>query len=843
VSNFIVRKVAVLGAGVMGAQIAAHCANANVPVVLFDLPAREGVPERGAGAPRSGDATAEARMKTADLTGTPPTAPGSHLPATPAGTAPPSAVDPNGIVRKALDGLKKLEPSPLATKDRVACIDAANYDSGLEQLRGCDLVIEAIAEKMEWKRDLYRKVAPFVAGHAIFASNTSGLSINALSEALPEALRSRFCGIHFFNPPRYMQLVELIPCKASAPQMLDDLETFLTTTLGKGVVRALDTPNFVANRVGVFSMLAVMHHTARLGLGFDVVDALTGPAIGRPKSATYRTADVVGLDTLAHVIGTMQATLPDDPWHGHYAVPGWLTVLIQKGALGQKTRAGIYRKEGKAINVIDPAKQDYRPSAGEVDAEVAVLLRIRNPAEKFEKLRAHASPQAQFLWAIFRDIFHYCAFHLGSIANNARDVDLAMRWGFGWKEGPFETWQAAGWQAIANAVKADIEAGKAMSAAPLPSWVFDGRTGVHGPHGSYSASAKAEQPRSTLPVYARQVFPERVLGEAEERGTTVFESEGVRMWTAPGDADIAVLSFKSKANTLGPDVLEGIIEAVARAERDYRGLVIWQARPPFSAGANLAALGPALQAKDFAGLEKGVARFQQMSQTLKYAQVPVVAAVSGMALGGGCEVVMHASRAVAGLESYLGLVEAGVGLIPAGGGCKEFALRASEAAARTAGGDVFPFLQPVFQTVAMASVSKSALEARELGFLRESDPVVFHAGELLHVARHTARALAEAGWRPRLPPRAIKVAGRNGIASLEMMLVNMKEGGMISAHDYRVAKGAATALCGGDVETGTQVDEDWLLAVERHEFVELLKTEKTQQRIAHMLETGKPLRN
>ena len=377
-SNFIVRKVAVLGAGVMGAQIAAHCANANVPVVLFDLPAKEG--------------------------------------------------DPNGIVRKALDGLKKLEPTPFGAKDRVNYIDAANYDSGLDQLRGCDLVIEAIAEKMEWKHELYKKVAPFVAEHAIFASNTSGLSINALAEALPAGLRGRFCGIHFFNPPRYMQLVEIIPCKASAAPMLDALETFLTTTLGKGVVRALDTPNFVANRVGVFSMLAVMHHTARLGLGFDVVDALTGPSIGRPKSATYRTADVVGLDTMAHVIGTMQATLPDDPWHQHYAVPGWLTFLIQKGALGQKTRAGIYRKEGKAINVIDLAKQDYRPSAGEVDAEVAAILKIRNPAEKFEKLRTHQSVQAQFLWAIFRDIFHYCAFHLASIADNARDVDFAMRW-------------------------------------------------------------------------------------------------------------------------------------------------------------------------------------------------------------------------------------------------------------------------------------------------------------------------------------------------------------------------------------------------------------------------------
>jgi len=705
VSNFIVRKVAVLGAGVMGAQIAAHCANANVPVVLFDLPAKEG--------------------------------------------------DPNGIVKKALDGLKKLEPSPLAAKDRVAYVDAANYDSGLEQLRGCDLIIEAIAEKMEWKRDLYQKVAPFVAGHAIFASNTSGLSINKLSEALPEALRGRFCGIHFFNPPRYMQLVEIIPCQASAAPMLDDLETFLTTTLGKGVVRALDTPNFVANRVGVFSMLAVMHHTARLGLGFDVVDALTGPAIGRPKSATYRTADVVGLDTLAHVIGTMQATLPDDPWHPHYAVPGWLTLLVQQGALGQKTRAGIYKKEGKAIHVVDLATQGYRPSGGEVDAEVAAILKIRNPAEKFEKLRAHSSVQAQFRWAIFRDIFHYCAFHLEPRRQRARRRPAIQ--GLGWRGVLFEPWQApAGGPSPCG--KAESR-GQAMGPRAAGQGLGDekrGRVGVHGKAGSYSASAKAEQPRSTLPVYARQIFPERVLGEAEERGTTVFESEGVRMWTAPGDADIAVLSFKSKANTLGPDVLEGIIEAVARAERDYQGLVIWQAKPPFSAGANLAALAPALQAKDFAGLEKGVARFQQMSQTLKYAQVPVVAAVNGMALGGGCEVVMHSSRAVAALESYIGLVEAGVGLIPAGGGCKEFALRASEAAARISGGDVFLFLQPVFQTVAMANVSKSALEARELGFLPESDPVVFNAQRSCMSPADGARA-GESGGAV-AAPRGIKGA-------------------------------------------------------------------------------------
>ena len=794
-SNFTVRKAAVLGAGVMGAQIAAHLANAEVPVVLFDLPAATG--------------------------------------------------DASGIVRKAIDGLGKLEPSPLASKDRVAYIDVANYGQDLEQLRDCDLIIEAIAERMEWKNDLYRQIAPFIAPTAIIASNTSGLSINRLAEGLPEALRPRFCGIHFFNPPRYMHLVELIATQGTDPELLDNLESWLVSRLGKGIVRALDTPNFVANRVGVFSILAVMHHTQRLGLGFDVVDSLTGPIIGRPKSATYRTADVVGLDTLAHVIKTMQDTLPADPWHGHYRVPAWLAALIGKGALGQKTRAGIFRKEGRAIQVLDLGLQDYRDSAADVDAGVLAILKQRDPAVRFAQLRASEQPQAQFLWAIFRDIFHYTAFHLADIADNARDLDFAMRWGFGWAQGPFETWQAAGWRAIAEAVQADIAGGRAMSQAPLPAWVF-GRVadeGVHGAQGSYSASADTYRPRSTLPVYQRQLFPERLLGEKADAGETVWENDGVRLWTLPQvDPGIAIVSVKSRNHTLGRDVIVGMQAAVARAEANYRGLVLWH-EAPFAFGANLKEVAEAIGAGDFELLEKYVAEFQNASMALKYAAVPVVAAVQGMALGGGCEFLMHAAKRVIALESYIGLVEAGVGLIPAGGGCKEFAIRAAQAAARTAGNDPFEFIQPVFMTIAMATVSKSAAQAKELGFAVETDKVVFNAHELLYVALREARGLAEAGYYPRLSPRGVKVAGRTGIANCEMMLANMKEGGMISAHDYAVARAAATALCGGEVETGSLVDERWLLTVERKLFVELLKNPKTQQRIQHMLETGKPLRN
>ncbi len=787
-SRFLVRKVAVLGAGVMGAQIAAHLVNADVATVLFDLPAKEG--------------------------------------------------DPNGIVNKAIAGLAKLEPSPLGTKDRAQFIEAANYEQHLALLAECDLVIEAISERLDWKKALYEKVAPHIAPQAIFASNTSGLSINALAEACPASMRARFCGVHFFNPPRYMHLVELIPGRGTDAVVLDQLENFLVTTLGKGVIRAKDTPNFVANRVGIFSMLATMHHTEAFGLGFDVVDALTGPAIGRAKSATYRTADVVGLDTMAHVIKTMQDSLASDPWHRYYQAPAWLAALIEKGALGQKTKTGIFRKVGKEIQVLDLAARDYRPSTGKADPEVAEILKLKNPAEKFGKLRAFAHPQAQFLWAIFRDLFHYCAVHLADIAHNARDLDLAIRWGFGWAMGPFETWQAAGWEQVAKWIQEDIAAGKAMSDAPLPAWVSDGRAGVHTPQGAYSASANADQGRSALAVYQRQYFPDPVLGEKWNKGQTIFENDAVRLWHT-GD-DIAILSFKSKMNVVGDDVLDGILAAIDEAEKNWAALVLWQTKEPFSAGANLASLRPVLEAGRFDLLEGVVAKFQHTSQRLKYSLIPTVAAIRGLALGGGCEFQMHCDRTVAALESYIGLVEVGVGLLPAGGGCKEFALRAMQQAK---GGDVFPGIRDAFQAIAMARVSKSALEAKEIGYLRPSDVVVFNSFELLHVAKAQARALAEAGYRPPLPARNITVAGKSGLARLQMMLVNMRDGGFISPYDFVIGNKVARVLCGGEIETGSAVDERWFIDWERAEFVDLLKQEKTQARIAHMLETGKPLRN
>ncbi len=795
-NRFVVRKAAVLGAGVMGAQIAAHLANANVPVVLFDLPAKEG--------------------------------------------------DPSGIAQRAIENLKKLEPSPLAAKDRADYIDAANYDQHLELLAGCDLVIEAISERMDWKKSLYEKVAPRIGGNAIFATNTSGLSINALAQACPASLRPRFCGIHFFNPPRYMHLVELIAQSETDATLLDRLEPFLVTVLGKGVVRAKDTPNFVANRVGVFSMLATMAHTERFGLGFDVVDALTGPAIGRARSATYRTADVVGLDTMAHVIRTMDETLPDDPWHECYRLPAWLKALIDRGALGQKTKAGVYQKVGRDIRVLDPATALYRPSQAEPDPQVTEILALTNPGEKFAKLRASNHPQAQFLWAIFRDLFHYCAYHLASIADNARDVDFAIRWGFGWQMGPFETWQAEGWRDVAAWIGEDIAAGKTLAAVPLPTWVGEGpaSSGVHTRGGSYSAAENTFRPRSSLPVYRRQYFPDPILGEQWPTGSTILETDAVRMWHT-GD-DIAIVSFKSKLNTIGEDVLDGLLASIAEAEKNWRGLVIWQTREPFSVGANLASVTPAVQAGQWDKVESVVAKFQQTAQRLKYSVVPTVAALRGMALGGACEFTMHCDRAVAALESYIGLVEAGVGLLPSGGGSKELAVRAAREVARGAAGsqiDQLPFLRTYFQQVAMATVSASALDAKDLGYLKAADVVIFNPHELLWVAKAQAIALAEAGYRPPMPARNIPVAGKTGIATLEMMLVNMRDGGFISAYDFVVGRAIARVLCGGELEPGSLVDEKWFLDLERQEFMRLLRNTETQERVAHTLKTGRPLRN
>ncbi|MFM9880009.1 MAG: 3-hydroxyacyl-CoA dehydrogenase/enoyl-CoA hydratase family protein, partial [Burkholderiaceae bacterium] len=682
-SRFNVKKVAVLGAGVMGAQIAAHLVNVKVPVVLFDLPAKDG--------PK------------------------------------------NGIVSKAIEGLKKLKPAPLGVPEDAALIGMANYEEHLEQLKDCDLIIEAIAERMDWKSDLYAKIAPFIAPHAIVASNTSGLSITQLSQALPESIKPRFCGIHFFNPPRYMALVELINTPTTEPKILDDLEAFVTSALGKGVVRALDTPNFIANRVGIAGMLATMKEVENYGLGYDVVDDLTGKKLGRASSGTFRTADVVGLDVMGHVIKTLQTTLSieTDPFYESFATPPVLAKLLAAGALGQKAGAGFYKKVGRDILRYDPAQEDYVPSGEKADEVYGRML--KKPAgERLKLLRESEGKQGQFVWAILRNSFHYAAVHLETIADSARDIDLAMRWGFGLKQGPFELWQEAGWLQVAQWVKEDIDAGKALCKAPLPEWVFKGPVadaqGVHTAQGSWSPKQQSFVPRRELPVYQRQYFPENVSGHSQglgiavphaTAGTTVFEDDAIRLWTLPGGphSDVLIATSKTKLHAISPDVAEGLSHAVDLAEQSYKGLVIWSGDDVFSAGADLQAMLPAFMMAGVSAIDGAEHELQKVMLKMRYANVPVISAIRGIALGGGCEMAVYSCKRVAAMESYIGLVEVGVGLVPGAGGLAYIARRAAENAETSSDKDLLKFVTEGFTAAAMAKVGTSAIESRKLGFL------------------------------------------------------------------------------------------------------------------------------
>ena len=799
-SRFRVKKVAVLGAGVMGAQIAAHLVNVKVPVVLFDLPAKEG--------PK------------------------------------------NAIVTKAIEGLKKLKPSPLGVADDAALIQQANYEDDLALLADCDLVIEAIAERLDWKHALYAKIVPHLAPHAILASNTSGLSITALGEALPEALRPRFCGIHFFNPPRYMTLVELIATPHTQPEVLDQLETFVTSGLGKGVVRAKDTPNFVANRIGVAGMLSTMKEAERFGLTPDVVDDLTGKKLGRASSGTFRTADVVGLDTLAHVIQTQQNQLsPEtDPFHASFATPAVLQKLLELGHLGQKTKAGFYKKAGREVLRFELDSEDYVPAGQKADAVYGRMLK-KPAAERLKLLRHAKGAEGQFLWAILRNSFHYAAVHLGTIADTARDVDQAMRWGFGMQQGPFELWQEAGWLEVARMVQDDIDAGKALCNTPLPDWVFAGPVaqagGVHTAEGSWSATLKKFVARRVLPVYERQLFPEKLLGETSlpdwrTAGTTLAESKALRTWTL--DGEVLIASIQNKMHAISPEVMEGLMEAVETAERDFQAMVIWSGDAPFSVGADLEATMPAFVVGGADAIESIEQELQNLMLRIRYAQVPVVAAIHGMALGGGCELAVHCARRVAHMESYIGLVEVGVGLVPGAGGLTYLARRAAENMAASTSKDLLPFLSEGFTAAAMAKVGTSALESRKLGYLLDSDLVVPHKDELLAVALNEAQALAAGGWRAP-QKRLFPVAGRSGIATIKAQLVNLRDGRFISAYDYQIASMIAEVVCGGDVDPGSLVSEEYLHTLERKAFCHLIAQPKTHERILGMLSTGKPVRN
>ncbi|WP_289087113.1 enoyl-CoA hydratase-related protein, partial [uncultured Delftia sp.] len=616
------------------------------------------------------------------------------------------------------------------------------------------------------------------------------------------------------------------------------------------VVRAKDTPNFIANRIGIAGMLATMKEVENFGLTFDVVDDLTGKKLGRASSGTFRTADVVGLDTMAHVIKTLQDNLSaeTDPFYASFGTPPVLAKLIELGNLGQKAKKGFYKKVGRDILQFELDSEDYVPAGGKADEVYGRMLK-KPAAERLKLLRNAEGAQGRFLWAILRNSFHYAAIHLESIAESARDVDQAMRWGFGMKQGPFELWQEAGWLEVAKMVQEDIDAGKALSKAPLPKWVFEGPVaeagGVHTAQGSWSPAKGQFVPRRVLPVYERQIFPEKLLGEDslpdwKTAGTTIAESKALRTWTL--DGQILIASIKNKMHAISPEVMEALMEAVDVAETDFQGMVIWSGDAPFSVGADLEATMPAFVIGGADAIESVEQELQNLMLRIRYAQVPVVAAIHGMALGGGCELAVYSARRVAHMESYIGLVEVGVGLVPGAGGLTYIARRAAENAATSTGKDLLPFLTEGFTAAAMAKVGTSAIESRKLGYLLDSDLIVPHKDELLFVAINEAKSMAAGGWRAPLP-RSFPVAGRSGVATIKGSLVNMRDGGFISEFDQHVASLIANVVCGGDVDAGTLVDEAYLMKLERKAFCHLIGHPKTHERILGMLNTGKPVRN
>ena len=802
-------KIAVLGSGTMGGQIAAHFANLGFDTLMFD--------------------TSEEALS------------------------------------KSLAMMKKLKPTPFASPSVSASIKTATYDN-LDALSSCDFIIESIVENLDIKKQLFKKISPHVNDNAVLVTNTSGLSIQQIAETSPESLRSRIFGVHFFNPPRYMPLVELIRTSYSDESLLNKAEGFITSALGKEVVYAKDSPAFVANRIGVFSFMAVLKHAENFNLPADTVDALTGKRIGRPVSATFRTLDVVGLDVMANVVKNIYENAKDDPWIELFKIPDWIESLIEKGSLGSKTRKGIYEKIGKDIRVFDPNDGEYRLSDKTISSKVKKILKDCGSIENaLLELSKSDDPQAQFLWSVHRDVFHYTAFHLEYIAETARCVDLALKSGFAWQKGIFEQVQITGWSQVRELLNKDLKEGKTLSSQALPAWVMD-QPFVYSDEGAFDPNKSQFIPRSSHPVYERHLNKALLNGEKQNQFDILIDAESTKLIDIGNG--IASVSFKTKMNVLSSSVLTELPECLDYLENNgFHALVFRQEQEHFCAGANLYEVisavklgllekdpGIASKAKKKAfevmhpelpklgklySIKKTVRMLQDLLMRLKHGKILTIAAVDGLALGGGCELLLHCNKVVASMNSYIGLVEVGIGALPAGCGSKEMALRAY---LNKESDDIFPLLSKHFEQIAMAKVSASALEAREMGYLTSEDVIIANPNELLYVAKHQALAMLESGFRPPLDD-TFKVVGKAGHANIMAQVANLFEGHFMSEHDKYCISSLAKVMTGSLVEENTVVNSKMILDLERKYFVELLGTQKTQDRIEYMLRNSKPLRN
>jgi 3-hydroxyacyl-CoA dehydrogenase len=803
-----IEKAVVLGAGTMGARIAAHFANAGLPCILLDI-VPSGLPQ---GAP------ADARNK---------------------------------IVRAGLDAAKKSSPAAFFTASLAERIAIGNFDDDLARCAEADWIIEVVAENLEIKKNLLARVAQFRKPGAIVTTNTSGLPVHLIVEGLSEEFQQRWAGTHFFNPPRYLKLVELIPGPKTLPEVVETLSEFCDRRLGKGVVVAKDTPNFIANRIGTFSMLNALRLMGALGMTVEEVDACTGPVIGQPKSATFRTADIVGLDVLLHVVKNIYETVPNDESREMYRVPALVEEMARRGWLGDKTGQGFYKRvkgEGeKEILTLEVNTMEYRPRQ---KARFASLESVKTMEDTTERLRALLSPvlegqkgdkAQQFLWGLLSETCLYAARRVPEISDRVVDVDQAMRWGFAWELGPFELMDAIGVKAFAAAVQKE---GRSLPPV-LEKLLASGRQGFYqSEKGTTTVFDIASGAATKVEEHAGVL----ILKSLKQAGREVERNSGASLIDL-GDG-VVCCEFHSKMNAIGADLIAMIHKGLKRLDTDFDAMVIANQAVNFSVGANLMLVLVGAQEQEWDELHLAVKQFQNVNLAIKYAPKPVVAAPQGLALGGGCEVSLHAARIHAAAESYIGLVEAGVGLIPGGGGSKEMLIRANEHAAGGDDLDLFHALRPVFETVAMAKVGSSAEECRELGFLRREDGVSMNRDRLVADAKEAAQALVRGGYKP---PAAswqegaqttqVKVLGEQFLAGAKMAIHLLLRGGYASEHDALVARKLANILAGGPLSAPQLVSEQYILDLEREAFVSLCGEKKTQERIAHTLKTGKPLRN
>lgn len=790
-----IKKAAVLGSGVMGSGIAAHLANVGIPTLLLDIVPKE--------------LTEEEKAKGWTL---------EHKQVR------------NRIVNQAVAHLLKQKPAPLMSKENLAFIEVGNFEDDFHRLAECDWIIEVVVERLDVKKSVFEKVDEVRKQGSIVSSNTSGISIEAMAEGRSDDFKKHFLGTHFFNPPRYLKLLEVIPTKHTDPSVVAFMKQFGENVLGKGVVLAKDTPNFIANRIGTYGLLVTVREMMKGGYSVGEVDSVTGPLIGRPKSATFRTLDVVGLDTFIHVANNVFEKVEGEEKEV-FTVPSFMKTMVEKGWLGSKSGQGFFYKKGKDIFELNYETLEYEPTKKLKAPSVEMSKQAKGTANKLKALVYANDRAGQLLWNILSPTLLYSAELLGEIADDIVAIDRAMKWGFGWELGSFETWDAIG-------VKQSVEKMKAEG-RQVPSWVEDMLASGHETFYKHEHGRVSYYDRGQYKPVEENEKVIHVQRLKEQKGV-IKKNSGASLIDL-GD-DVALLEFHSPNNAIGFDIVQMINYALEEVDRNYKGLVIGNQGKNFCVGANLAMILMEAQDDNYFEIEMVVRQFQQAMMNIKYSPKPVVVAPFAMTLGGGTEICLPASRIQASAETYMGLVEVGVGLIPGGGGNKELYIKHLSGMPNGVEFDLQKVANKVFETIAMAKVSTSAAEARELNFLNAQDGISINGDHLIHDAKQAVLALYESGYKPPVRKK-IPVVGETGYATLLLGAQGMYHSGYISEHDLKIAKKLAYVIAGGSVPYGTEVDEQYLLDLEREAFLSLVGEPKTQARMQHMLVKGKPLRN